>query len=46
MRRFSRIIDDLELKDLPLQGGDFTWVGSPGNQRMARLDKFFILGLR
>ncbi|RVW26415.1 hypothetical protein CK203_086142 [Vitis vinifera] len=25
MRRFSEIIEDLELRDLPLQGGSFTW---------------------
>ena len=42
MRRFSQIIDDLELKDLPLQGGAFTWSGGLGNQRMARLDRFLI----
>ena len=42
MRRFSQIIDELELKDLPLQGGVFTWTGGLGNQRMARLDKFLI----
>ena len=42
MRRFSQIIDELELKDMPLQGGVFTWTGGPGNQRMARLDRFLI----
>ena len=42
MRRFPQIIDELELKDLPLQGGVFTWIGGPGNQRMARLDRFLI----
>ena len=44
MRRFSQIIDELKLKDLPLQGGVFTWTGGPGNQRMARLDRFLISG--
>ena len=43
MRRFSQIIDDLELKDLPLQGGCFTWKGGMNNQRMARLDKFLVI---
>ena len=42
LRRFSQIIDELELKDLPLQGGVFTWTGGPGNQIMARLDIFLI----
>ena len=42
MRTFSQIIDELELKDLPLQGGVFTWTGGPGNQKMARLDRFLI----
>ena len=31
MRSFSHVIDDLELKDLPLHGGDFTWVGELEN---------------
>ena len=42
MRSFSQVIDDLELKDLPLHGGDFTWARGPRNQRMARLDRFLI----
>ena len=42
MRRFFQIIDELELKDLPHQGGVYTWIGGPGNQRMARLDIFLI----
>ena len=32
MRRFSEIIEDLELRDLPLQGGSFTWRGGLNNQ--------------
>ena len=27
MRRFSKVIDELDLRDLPLQGGPFTWSG-------------------
>ena len=42
MRRFSQVLDDLELKDLPLQGGLFTWKGGPSNTRMARLDRFLV----
>ena len=42
MRRCSHIIDELELKDVPLQGGSFTWKGGLNNQKMARLDKFLV----
>ena len=42
MRRFSQVIEELELKDLPLQGGPYTWKGGLNNQRMARLDKFLV----
>ena len=31
MRRFSHVIDELELKDLPLQGGSYTWKGGHDN---------------
>ena len=27
MRRFSDVIEDLELRNLPLQGGPYTWNG-------------------
>ena len=42
MRRFSQIINELELMDLPLQGGSFTWRGGLINQRMTRLDWFLV----
>ena len=42
MRRFSQIIDELELKGVPLQGDTFMWRRGPNNQRMARLDRFLI----
>ena len=42
MRRFSQIIDELELKDLPLHEGSYTWKGGHNNHRMARLDRFLI----
>ena len=29
MRRFFQIINELELKDLPHQGGVYTWIGGP-----------------
>ncbi|RVW33719.1 hypothetical protein CK203_074881 [Vitis vinifera] len=37
MRKFSEIVDDLGLVDLPLQGGEFTWNGGHNNQAWARL---------
>ena len=42
MRRFSEVIDDLDLRDLPLQGGPFTWNGGLNNQAMSRLDRFLV----
>ena len=32
MRRFAQVMNDLELIDLPLQGGSFTWSGGLQNQ--------------
>ena len=32
MRRFTKVMEDLELKDLPLLGGAFTWSGGVNNQ--------------
>ena len=32
MRRFSEVIEDMELQDLPLQGVSFTWRGGLNNQ--------------
>ncbi|KAL6320089.1 hypothetical protein AAG906_004598 [Vitis piasezkii] len=42
MRRFSEIIEDLELRDLPLQGGSFTWRDDLNNQSHSRLDRFLV----
>ena len=42
MRRFSEVIDDLELVDLPLLGGNFTWSVGSQNHYQARLDRFFV----
>ncbi|RVW55551.1 LINE-1 retrotransposable element ORF2 protein [Vitis vinifera] len=42
MRRFAQVMDDLELIDLPLQGGSFTWSGGLHNQAWARLDRFLV----
>ena len=38
MRRFLEVIDDLDLRDLPLQGGPLTWSGELNSQAMSRLD--------
>ena len=42
MRRFNEVINELGLRDLPLQGGPFTWRGGHNNQRMSRLDRFLV----
>ena len=42
MRRFSEVLEDLELRDLPLQGGIFMWSGGRNNQTKSRLDHFLI----
>ena len=42
MRRISEVIEDLELKDLPLLGGPFTWSGGVNNQLLSRLDPFLV----
>ncbi|RVW78982.1 Exonuclease 1 [Vitis vinifera] len=42
MRRFLEVIDDLDLRDLPLQGGPFTWSGGLNSQTMSRLDRFLV----
>ncbi|RVW19996.1 LINE-1 retrotransposable element ORF2 protein [Vitis vinifera] len=42
MRRFAQMVDELELTDLPLQGGRCTWNGGRGSQSWARLDRFLV----
>ncbi|RVX00505.1 hypothetical protein CK203_037002 [Vitis vinifera] len=42
MRRFAQVVDELELIDLPLQGGLLTWSGGRNNQAWARLDRFLV----
>ncbi|WKA01533.1 hypothetical protein VitviT2T_019813 [Vitis vinifera] len=42
MRRFLEIIEDLELRDLPLHGGFFTWNGGLNNQSHSRIDQFLV----
>ena len=42
MRRFSEVLNELGLRDLPLHGGPFTWRGGLNNQCMSRLDRFLV----
>ena len=42
MRRFSKVIKELNLKDLPSSGGQFTWFGGLHSQAASRLDRFLI----
>ena len=34
MRRFAEVIDDLGVRDMPLQGGPFTWSGGSNGRVM------------
>ena len=42
MRRFLEVIDELALRDLPFQGGPFTWSGGLNGQSRSRVDRFLI----
>ena len=42
MRRFSEVVEELDLRDLPLQGGSFTWCGGLNNRSKSRIDRFLI----
>ena len=42
MRRFSKVMNELRLRDLPLQGGPFTSRGGLNNQCISRLDRFLV----
>ena len=44
MRHFTEVIDDLGLRNMPLQGGPFTWSGGRNGQAMSRIDRFLVLG--
>ena len=39
MRCFAEIVNELGLRDLPLQGGLFTWSGGRNGRSMSRLDR-------
>lgn len=42
MRDFSRFIDDMELIDLPLHGGQYTWFRGNNEHSASRIDRFLI----
>ena len=42
MRRFSKVVEELELRDLSLQGGLFTWSGGINNRLKSRIDLFLV----
>ena len=42
MRRFAQVVEELELLDLPLQGGVFSWSGGRNSQSWDRLDRFLV----
>ena len=42
MRRFSKAIDELQLRDLHLIRGPFMWREGLNNQVLARLDRFLV----
>ena len=41
-RRFAEIVNELGLRDLPLQGGPYTWSGGRNGRSMSRLDRFLV----
>nr|CAN61784.1 hypothetical protein VITISV_012351 [Vitis vinifera] len=42
MKRFLEVIGELGLRDSPLTGGPFTWIGGLNSQAASRLDRFLI----
>ena len=40
MRRFYEVIEDLGLRDIPLQEGPYTWRGGRNSGFMSKLDCF------
>ncbi|RVW96748.1 hypothetical protein CK203_026064 [Vitis vinifera] len=42
MRRFSEVIDELALRDLPCRGEPFTWSEGLNGQSLSRLDWFLV----
>ena len=44
MCRFVVVLDDLGVRDLPLQEGPFTWSGGSNGRVMSRIDRFLVSG--
>ena len=42
MRRFAKVMNDLGVRDMPLQGGPFTWSGGSNGRVMSRIDRFLV----
>ena len=42
MRRFAEVVNEMGLRDLPLQGGLFTWRGGHNNRSMSLIDRFLV----
>ena len=42
MHRFAEVIDDLGMRDMPLQGGPFTWSGGINDPAMSKIDRFLV----
>ena len=43
MRHFSKVIEKLHLRALPLAGGCFTWCGGLNSGSSSRLNRFLVL---
>ena len=41
-RHFAEVLNELRIRDIPLQGGPFTWRGGYNNHSMSHLDRFLI----
>ena len=44
MRRFAVVLDDLVVRDLPLQGDPFTWSSGNNGRVMSRIGRFLVSG--
>ena len=42
MRCFAEVLNELGIRDIPLQVRPFTWRGGYNNHSMSRLDRFLI----
>ena len=42
MEKFSKFIEDLNLIDLPLEGGSYTWSSDTDQLAMSRIDRALV----